>query len=262
MVENGIENGNELDDTIERKVQERLDRRLEEEVEKKIKERESERVNRNKDSSTNLSRRDFLKKIGTGVAGLGALTILPSASAFNIRTSNSLKYFGDNQDNPNFSVQPDGTLETQSINSNELGITNESFVRFTRSSNSSSSSSGTWISAFDGASKDNRSETNSSQEFTPDKSGEYDLFASVDFDGSSSENDNVQLRLFNVTDGSPETPLLYGKLGGLIAKAVNFSYTFNLEAGDTYRIEARNADSSFEIDDAQTEAVLKRSAIQ
>jgi hypothetical protein len=56
--------------------------------------------------------------MGAGAAGLGALTMLPSASAFNIRTSNPLNYYGDDQNNPNFSVQPDGTLKADSINAN------------------------------------------------------------------------------------------------------------------------------------------------
>lgn len=62
--------------------------------------------------------------MGVGAAGFGALAMLPSASAFNIRTSNPLKYFGDDQDNPNFSVQPDGTLQTQSISVEEASIGN------------------------------------------------------------------------------------------------------------------------------------------
>ncbi len=41
--------------------------------------------------------------------------MLPSASAFNIRTSNPLQYFGNDQNNPNFSVSPDGTLKADSI---------------------------------------------------------------------------------------------------------------------------------------------------
>ena len=81
-----------------------------------------EKLNSNKDSekqsldlSENISRRAFIKKAGLSVAGLGALSMFPSTSALNIRTSNSLNYFGNDQSNPNFSVQPDGSLEADSL---------------------------------------------------------------------------------------------------------------------------------------------------
>lgn len=97
-------------------------KQVEKKVEEKIEEMVVDKVEHGDDSSGELSRRDFLKKLGTGAAGFGALAMIPGSSAFNIRTSNPLNYYGDNQTNPNFSVQPDGTLQAQSVKVDEVTI--------------------------------------------------------------------------------------------------------------------------------------------
>lgn len=86
-----------LDDVIEKKIEEKVENKLEEMAEND--------VQKNHDSSSELSRREFLKKTGFGMMGIGALAMIPGSSAFNVRTSNPLQYFGQSQDNPDFSVQ-------------------------------------------------------------------------------------------------------------------------------------------------------------
>lgn len=52
-----------------------------------------------------------MKKIGLGTAGLSAVALLPTASAFNIKTSNPLQYFNQSREsNPNFKVSPTGDI--------------------------------------------------------------------------------------------------------------------------------------------------------
>lgn len=90
-------------------------------------------------SRKNMSRRDFLKKLGVGAAGLSAISLMPSASAFNIRTSNPFQYFGDNQTDPNFSVQPNGSLDTDTINASIMSVS-QTTAQVTKSSTQSISS--------------------------------------------------------------------------------------------------------------------------
>lgn len=57
------------------------------------------------------SRRDFLKMMGGGAAGLGAAAMLPSlGSAFKVESSNALEYFNRSSDNASFSVTPGGNV--------------------------------------------------------------------------------------------------------------------------------------------------------
>lgn len=73
----------EIREIIEQEVEQRVEKRVQEELEKRgVKEKTKSEV-RNSDSK--ISRRQFLKKAGLGAAGLGALSILPSASALDIK---------------------------------------------------------------------------------------------------------------------------------------------------------------------------------
>ncbi len=59
--------------------------------------------------------------MGTGAAGLGALAMLPSTSAFNIRSNNPLEYYNSSsQENPNFSVDTTGKIDAEQANLTEL----------------------------------------------------------------------------------------------------------------------------------------------
>lgn len=71
----------ELEELIEKKVEERLQERLDEQPAK--------------GSESKISRRNFLKKAGFGALGFGALSLLPSASALDVRSSSGLEVFDD-----------------------------------------------------------------------------------------------------------------------------------------------------------------------
>jgi len=73
----------ELEKLIEKKVDNRVEKRLEERLEKS-------KNNRDKVSdSRNVSRRSFLKKLGAGAIGIGAIGISPSAASFSRLLSRS-----------------------------------------------------------------------------------------------------------------------------------------------------------------------------
>lgn len=64
-----------------------------------------------------FSRRDFMKMLGGGAAGLGAAAMLPSmASAFKVESDNALQYFNQSGTGvSSFEVTPSGNLTTQQI---------------------------------------------------------------------------------------------------------------------------------------------------
>lgn len=63
-----------------------------------------------------FSRREFLKKAGAMGLGAGTVAFLPSAAAFNIKTSNPLQYYGGGSSQPDFSVSSSGLVEASSMN--------------------------------------------------------------------------------------------------------------------------------------------------
>lgn len=119
------------EDRIKLTVQE-----LERIVEKKVKKRVDERLGEAKgsdrergDAASGVSRRSFLKKLGAGAIGLGALG-LSSAAGFNVR-SNDLQVFADNGDT-DFQVEDsfidthDNAIDTEGINTENFQITENS----------------------------------------------------------------------------------------------------------------------------------------
>ncbi len=84
MSENIVEiDKEELEGLIESKVEERVEERVQKELEKG--------KSTKKESESGMSRRGFLKKLGAGAVGLGALSL--SASALNVR-SDDLTFYG------------------------------------------------------------------------------------------------------------------------------------------------------------------------
>lgn len=124
MSDNSYEMDEEIEKIIDKKVQEKMKeerKKIEDELRSKV---EEEKID--EDNYDEMSRRDFLKKVGLGTAGLSAAALVPSASAFNIRTSNPLKYFNSSTStDPNFSVQTDGSLDAKSINTYSANISNK-----------------------------------------------------------------------------------------------------------------------------------------
>ncbi len=60
-------------------------------------------------------RRTFLKAAAAGAAGLGIGSLLPTASAFRIDSTNSLTYYGDGSTTPDLEVDTDGTLHIPAL---------------------------------------------------------------------------------------------------------------------------------------------------
>lgn len=108
---------NREDQSIEEKIENltKQVRELQKENEKLKRQINSSTGNKNGNlesySNEEISRREFLKGAGTGALGLTALAFLPSASAFNIKSSNPLQYFNSSRSsNPNFKVNSSGDI--------------------------------------------------------------------------------------------------------------------------------------------------------
>jgi len=103
-------------------LEESLDKKsLVERIEKLERENEKlkQKVGLEKESeerrSQKVSRRGFLKKIGLGAAGIGAATLIPSASALNIKDDNLDVYTGTDKNSIKkyFSVNQNGPVKIQ-----------------------------------------------------------------------------------------------------------------------------------------------------
>jgi len=204
-----------------------------------------------------LSRRGLLKAGGT----LGALGLVGGSavgsSAADASTSDSDSNAGRPSDRVD--VFADG-VDATSVSTNEGQVTNETFVRLTRSSDTASTSAGDFVNLFDGKSKDNRGEFNSSQEFSPEKDGEYIIIVNPDIRGSTTDGDDIIIEVYNVTDS---TFLIRSRAEASSAESpASVVFAVNLDSGNNYELRATNLDSSFYIDTDQTTGVIKRSLIQ
>lgn len=68
-----------------------IENKVEEKVEKTLEDKQSEE---SQEEESGISRRQFMKKLGAGALGLGALSLSP-ASAFDIKSSDGLEVWGD-----------------------------------------------------------------------------------------------------------------------------------------------------------------------
>ncbi|MFQ3275516.1 MAG: hypothetical protein ACI9LV_000780 [Candidatus Nanohaloarchaea archaeon] len=82
---------------------------LKELVEEKAREIVEERNRKESSSEQDISRRGFLKKIGAGTLGLGALSLLP-ASALNVRTD-GFSFYGGQGSSLDFDIDNSGNLQ-------------------------------------------------------------------------------------------------------------------------------------------------------
>lgn len=149
----------------------------------------------------------------------------------------------------------------ESVTAGEADITNETFIRATRGSNTSSQTSGTFVNIFDGESKDVRDEFDASQQFSPDETGEYFISFFIDFRGSTAAGDDIQVRVRNVTDGLNETPQMRQGVGSATFTTGEFTHVFDLDSSKTYEFLATNLDNSFEIGASNTEGVISRQIV-
>ncbi|QGA80323.1 twin-arginine translocation signal domain-containing protein [Candidatus Nanohalobium constans] len=93
----------EIEDIVEDEEKaEKLSQLIEQKIEEKVEQvssRETEQREKNtKEEKEEVSRRGFLKKLGAGALGLGAASMLPSVSAYDIKSSDGLEVWsGSNQ---------------------------------------------------------------------------------------------------------------------------------------------------------------------
>ncbi|MFB6208710.1 MAG: twin-arginine translocation signal domain-containing protein, partial [Candidatus Nanohaloarchaea archaeon] len=86
------------------KLNEAMKERLDGRVEELLGERET-------DSGEEVSRRSFIKKLGLGAMGVGLASLIPSGSAYNIRSSDGLEVWGNGT--KYFDVNPSGPVEVK-----------------------------------------------------------------------------------------------------------------------------------------------------
>ena len=126
----------ELEEIVDKKVEERL---KQQETARSGSEAQGKTGQKEPDSS--LSRRNFLKALGGGAAGLGAAAMIPSAAGFQINSNKGLSYYNSSSANKSqFEVGPNGILDAQQIgtdknpvdsihskttNTGELSVTDE-----------------------------------------------------------------------------------------------------------------------------------------
>lgn len=91
-----------LDQIVEKKVEEKIREKSGEET------KENENAEQEDDSKkgSNISRRSFLKKLGMGAAGLGAASLIPSASALDIKDSDGLRVYSGGTEYLNANSDP------------------------------------------------------------------------------------------------------------------------------------------------------------
>jgi hypothetical protein len=217
------------------------------------------------------SRRDALKLGGTALAA-GALGSAATGSAS--AGTNSVGTIGSASspvDAELEDVNP-GSVRAVNFNNNEITnvsslsteeakITNETSIKATRSSKSPSTTASTFVNAYDGASKDSRGEFSSNAIFSPDKTGEYIIVAGVDVRGSTSAGDQIRCRVYNESTDSPVDNDFYQAPQS--ASIHNSAFIVELKSSDNYKIQVRNADSSFSVNSgANTTGRILRSVIE
>lgn len=87
---------NKIKEAIEKdNLEETLEKIVDQKVEEKLNEKQKDTDNTRKESKEDsaISRRSFLKKLGAGAAGLGAASLIPSASALDVKDSNGLRVY-------------------------------------------------------------------------------------------------------------------------------------------------------------------------
>jgi hypothetical protein len=135
-----------------RKLEKRVER-LEQQnrkLKKKVKEESSS--GKISESSREVSRRSFLKKLGAGMISIGALSF-SSVSALNIRSEDLQFYGGSEEENVEFEVGSDGSV----VLSNTLDLGNNRITGLSDPSSDSDAVSRGWVESKTGGSKINRS---------------------------------------------------------------------------------------------------------
>jgi hypothetical protein len=159
--------------------------------------------------------------------------------------------------NPGTQVFDD--TEHESVNTEEAQANSETFIRFNRNSISSSTSANTFINPYDTTTKDNRGEADASQQFSPDKDGEYHLEFSAGI-ADSTEGDTGKFEVIRDSVRLVEDELrITGNNNAISGSCVIF-----LNSSESYQIQVTNVDSSFRVitNSAKTYATVRRSVVQ
>lgn len=139
-----------------------------------------------------------------------------------------------------YTFQQDGELSPPSINPS-----NETRIRASRSTETSTTTSGTFVPLFDTEDTDRRGEYDAANnEIIPDRDGWYLSAVAVDWEGNSVDGDTCQVQIYDVTNDTT----LYGPVNNHTG-AGNPPYMVinELSAGTRYEFRGRNLDSSFTI---------------
>jgi hypothetical protein len=127
------------DSTAEEKIEvtkQELKELIDERVEQRLKHEKQEQETRKENQ---VSRRNFLKKIGAGALGLGALT-LPT-SALNLRSNNLQYYGGENETDVEFEIDSNGNISAH----NTLDMNNNKITGLNNPDNPSDAATQNWV---------------------------------------------------------------------------------------------------------------------
>jgi len=158
--------------------------------------------------------------------------------------------------NVNLELNNNDVTNAGAVDAKEADITNETFIRLSRESDTASTSAGTFVSAFDTIVKDSRGEGNTSG-FNPNKTGEYLIIINVEFGGNTAQGDTIEQRIFLPTAGvtvnetQEQAPSVDAKISSTLPIQVSGS--------GTHDIQVTNYDSSFKIVDA--EGIILRNVV-
>ena len=133
-------------------------------------------------------------------------------------------------------------LEVPAVSTKIADITDMTFIKAQRDSDSATTSAGDYINVFDNRSADNRDELNQSGQFSPDNSGEYDIILNVALNNGAS-GDEIVVRFRNTTDGTDKDAIVV--VGDRMPAYANLTFTFELDSSKTYEVQATDLDSSF-----------------
>jgi len=132
------------------------------------------------------------------------------------------------------------------LEAGEASVTNETVIELIRDTGSNTIPADTYVNLYDGDSKDNRDEFNNNAQFVPDKTGYYFIQIEGDIRGSTSQGDELSLRVFNVTDSDP--PVAPHKATAEDSNVVpDNTFIVELTAGKAYEIQITDSKSSFKI---------------
>ncbi|QGA80262.1 twin-arginine translocation signal domain-containing protein [Candidatus Nanohalobium constans] len=95
------------------KLQQIIEKKVQKEVQKTVKnlKQSEESKEKTENSSEEVSRRSFLKKLGAGAIGLGAASLLPSASAYKVKSGHGFDVTSDGTEY--FDVDPSGKVKVK-----------------------------------------------------------------------------------------------------------------------------------------------------